>query len=197
MATSTDNYGFRKPGASDVINVDTDLNNTYDFLDTKIKEIEDVETAVASTLLSRSKLELSDTNQLLVNNTDNTILTFNGGAVLPVGNLHLDLWFAVRYAADPPDSLTLSFVSSEVRDWVIQAGPTLTSESGSSANQPFGTTISLTSLKVPNTSAGGLLYHARVAGTPIDPSGTLIARLRPVNSVDTSLLNLTCEWTVR
>lgn len=197
MATSTTNYGFRKPGASDVINVDTDLNNTYDFLDSKIKEIEDTENAVESSLLSRSKLELRTADLVLTNNVDNTILQLNGGAILPVGQLNLDLWFTVRHNADVPDSLTLSFLSSQIRDWVGQYGPTLTSESGTSTYQFFGTTLTLSNLKATNTSAGGLLYHARVGATAIDPSSTIDVRLRPVNSVDCTLKNLTCEWTVR
>lgn len=197
MATSTTNYGFRKPGATDVINVDSDLNNTYDFLDTKLKEVSDLQVDTAADLLHRSRIEISTANTLLVTDVRTTILQLNGGVALPVGDLQLEIWFAVRYAADPPTSLELEVVSSVARDWVAQFAPTTTAEEGTSDVEIGSTNIVLPALKVPSTAAGGTLYRARVASPAVSPSGTVEIKLETNASTDTSLLNFTCEWNVR
>lgn len=197
MATSTTNYGLRKPSATDVINVDADLNNTYDFLDTKLKEISDLEAGVDTALATRSRLELSSTNVLLTTDVMTQFLQLNGGVALPVGNLLLEIWLAVRHAADPPTSLDLQVVSSVARDFTMQYAPTTTSESGTSNVAVAATTATMSLLKITTTAAGGVLYRARVASPSVSPSGTLSLSLRANASVDTSLLNYTCEWTVR
>ncbi|MBR3389533.1 MAG: hypothetical protein IKG83_03365 [Prevotella sp.] len=41
MATSTTNYGLRKPATTDYVNVQTDLNANFDVIDSTMKDISD------------------------------------------------------------------------------------------------------------------------------------------------------------
>lgn len=197
MASTTPNFGLRKPSGIDQINVDSDLNNNYDIIDLNLKAAADNNAAATSQLLTRSRLEISSTNVALTTDTLTTILTLNGGAPLPVGKFHIDLWFAVRYAADPPTSLEFKAISSVARDWIAFFGPTNNFESGTTTEALGATTLTMTDLKVPNTAAGGLLYKVQIASPSINPSGTMQFQLETNSSVDTTLLNLAGNWTVR
>lgn len=197
MATSTPNFGLRKPSGLDQINVDADLNNNYDIIDTNLKAAADLNTSANDQLITRSRLEISSTNVALTTDTLTTILTLNGGAALPVGDFFMDLWFAVRYAADPPTSLEFRAISSVARDWIAYFGPTNSFESGTSSEQIGVAAFTMTDLKIPNTAAGGQVYRVQLGSKSVNPSGTMQFQLETNSSVDTTLLNLGGKWTVR
>lgn len=197
MATVTPNYGLRKPSGIDQINVDADLNNNYDIIDTNLKAAADLNSAANTQLTTRSRLEISSSNTLLTTDVMTTFLTLNGGAALPVGKFMMSLEFAVRHAADPPTGLEFQIQSSVARDWVAYFGPTAAFETGTSQSAIAATSLTLTNLKVTPTAAGGQLYRVRIASPSVNPSGTLAFALKTISSVDTSILNFAGQWTVR
>lgn len=74
MATTTTNYGLRKPATTDFITVGTDINDSMDTIDSNLKRVDN-----AATDPSRCKVTQSNGNPTSLTNADWTTITFASG----------------------------------------------------------------------------------------------------------------------
>lgn len=79
MATSTTNYGLRKPATTDYVNVQTDLNANYDIIDSTMKDISDDVVQNAADIATNTENIATNAGNIAQNTQDissiNTTLT--------------------------------------------------------------------------------------------------------------------------
>lgn len=190
MATNTTNYGLRKPDAVDVINVDADLNNNYDTIDTQLKSNADVSAQALAAANDQNIIQAQATDVALPADVWTEIIaTLQNQNPLPVGEVVFDLWFAVS-APIAPTSLQIRTSSGLVRDWIIQSW----SQGDGGAESATNTTIDTTVLPVaPGTTP--TLYQVKGFVNEINPSSYVKIELMSQGQAAT-LHNFVCVSTV-
>lgn len=165
MASNTANYGLRKPGATDVINVDADINNNLDTIDTQLKSNQDVAAEALSVANDSNIIQAQATDIALPADTWVTVINrLQNQDPLPVGPVIFDIWFAVS-APVAPSNLLFYENSLVARNWILQAWAQ--GNSSVTASQGFtGKTLVLPVAPL----ATQTLYQVRGYASEIDPS---------------------------